>query len=581
MTFHEHLVELRNSIVKVALALVLGFFACWSFRVELFDVLAGPISRALADNGIYHYQAIEVTESILVYLKTSFVFSVLVTSPYTFYQFWSFVSPALESREKEFVIPVTVFTVLFFFIGAAFSYQVILPFVTDWLTKLSLEGGNVEVMVTLQNAYSTSFLFLIMFGLVFELPLVIFFLSLFRIVTAKGLISFFRYFVVLSVIIGAVLTPPDPISQALMAIPLNVLYAFGILIAWGVERSREKAGDGPAPSAGLTLTRLMGSSILLLAIAGGLIVLFIESLPERDLVRALPETTSWAVGGNPAVLAAEAPVQEALRGPAGAGGWARALAEAEINPALCREAAVVSLTSGDTAIVLRAPGLGGRAGDLEGVHATALDEDTIALGDPGAVDALSAVATNSSPALVPSEEEARLLSQLRTTGPLWVWVPTGEGRQTELTDPVVARHAAAIGGWLHLGETPRLAFHVHGAGRESADALEAELGALGRVASASSASTGTDALTDVLARLAGELERHAVGSRKARFAAIAREIAALREPAKTSARSWMAPLELSQSGWSLRRDDRRLILTSSLDDEGTTRVFTRAMGLLE
>ena len=217
MTFQEHLVELRNRIVRIALALMLGFFACWSFRVELFDLLAGPISHALADNGIYHYQAIEVTESIMVYLKTSFVFSILLTSPYTFYQFWSFVSPALESREKGFVIPVTIFTVVFFLIGAAFSYQIILPFVTDWLTKLSLEGGQVEVMVTLQNAYSTSFVFLIMFGLVFELPLVIFFLSLFGIVTAKGLISFFRYFVVLSVIIGAILTPPDPISQALMA----------------------------------------------------------------------------------------------------------------------------------------------------------------------------------------------------------------------------------------------------------------------------------------------------------------------------------------------------------------------------
>ena len=173
MTFQEHLVELRTRIIRTAMALGLGFFVCWSFRVELFDLLAGPISRALADNGIYQYQAIQVTESITVYLKTSFVFSVLLTSPFTFYQFWAFVSPALESREKEFVIPVTAFTVIFFLIGAAFSYQIILPFVTDWLTKLSLDGGHVEVMVTLQNAYSTSFVFLLMFGLVFELPLVI------------------------------------------------------------------------------------------------------------------------------------------------------------------------------------------------------------------------------------------------------------------------------------------------------------------------------------------------------------------------------------------------------------------------
>ena len=98
MSFQEHLIELRSRIVRAAFALVLGFFVCWSFRVELFDILAGPISRALADNGIYQYQAIQVTESIIVYLKTSFVFSVLLTSPYTFYQFWSFISPALQSQ---------------------------------------------------------------------------------------------------------------------------------------------------------------------------------------------------------------------------------------------------------------------------------------------------------------------------------------------------------------------------------------------------------------------------------------------------------------------------------------------------
>ena len=101
------------------------------------------------------------------------------------------------------------------------------------------------------------------------------------------------------------------------------------------------------------------------------------------------------------------------------------------------------------------------------------------------------------------------------------------------------------------------------------------------MASATSANTETDALLAVVARLTTELEHHAVGSRKARFSAIAREIAMLRKPAKTSAASWTTPLELSPSGWSLRRDDRRLILTSSLDAEGTTKVFTRAMSLLE
>jgi sec-independent protein translocase protein TatC len=581
MTFQEHLIELRNRIVRVALALMLGFFVCWSFRVELFDLLAGPISRALADNGIYQYQAIQVTESIIVYLKTSFVFSILLTSPYTFYQFWSFISPAMQAQEKEFIIPVTAFTVIFFLIGAAFSYQVILPFVTDWLTKLSLEGGQVEVMVTLENAYSTSFVFLLMFGLVFELPLVIFFLSLFQIVTAQGLIAFFRYFVVLSVIIGAVLTPPDPISQALMAIPLNVLYAFGILIAWGVERSRENAAEGETPNAGLTLTRLMGSSLLLLAIAGGLIGLFIESLPQRDLVHTLPPQTHYAIGGNPSVLASEAAVQEALRDTTALSAWGEALSSAAIDLTACREAALVGLPGNMSALILRAPGLGARASAIEDLSAAALDDETIAIGDDAAVQALVQTARGEQGALIPTEEEGRLLVHLRTTGPLWVWLPTVEDTPTELTDPVVARHASAVGGSIHLGETPRLSFFAHAAGRESADALEAQLGALGRVASAMSSDSDNAALLNVLSDLTTEMERHAVGARKARFTLIADRLKALKKPDQTRGSTWLAPLKLSTTGWSLQRDDRRLVLTSSLDSDALRGVFTRALALLE
>ena len=489
-------------------------------------------------------------------------------------------SPALQSQEKEFIIPVTAFTVIFFLIGAAFSYQIILPFVTDWLTKLSLEGGQVEVMVTLQNAYSTSFIFLLMFGLVFELPLVIFFLSLFEIVTARGLVAFFRYFVVLSVVIGAILTPPDPISQGLMAIPLNILYAFGILIAWGVERSRENAKEGETPNAGLTLTRLMGSSLLLLGIAAGLVVLFMESLPQRDLAYAMPQETRYAIGANPSVLASEGAVQEALRSADGLGAWSDALEAAEIDPSQCREAALVGISGGHQALVLRAPALARKAAALEGFSVAILDEETLAIGDDEATRALQATARGEAEALEPTEEEGRLLTRLRTTGPLWAWLPTTTERPTELTDPVVAKHARAVGGSLHIGDTPRLSFITHASGRESADALEAQLGALGRVVSAMSANAQNDALLNIVSALTTELEQHAVGSRKARFEAIGARLSALKTPDPTRGSAWLAPLELSTTGWSLQRDERRLSLSSSLDSEALKRVFAKVLELL-
>ena len=312
MSFTEHLGELRSRLVRSAAVLFVGFLVCWSFRIELFAFLAEPISRALADNGVYHFHAIHITESILVYMKTSFAAAILLTSPITFYQAWSFVSPGLLRKERGFLIPVTVFTVIFFLIGAAFAYQVILPFITDWLTKLTTEGGQAVVMVTLQNAFSTALIFLVMFGLVFELPLVIFFLALFGLVSARGLSRFFRYFIVLSFVVSAMLTPPDPISQLLMALPLNVLYAFGILVAWGVERSRESEGE--SSSAGATLMRLMGASLLLLGVAGFLVYTFIQSLPQRDLHRLIPGDVEWVIHANPAALTGQDDLGRAATG---------------------------------------------------------------------------------------------------------------------------------------------------------------------------------------------------------------------------------------------------------------------------
>ena len=112
-----------------------------------------------------------------------------------------------------------------------------------------------------------------------------------------------------------------------------------------------------------------------------------------------------------------------------------------------------------------------------------------------------ATARGEAEALEPTEEEGRLLTRLRTTGPLWAWLPTTTERPTELTDPVVAKHARAVGGSLHIGDTPRLSFITHASGRESADALEAQLGALGRVVSAMSANAQNDALLNIVSAL--------------------------------------------------------------------------------
>jgi sec-independent protein translocase protein TatC len=561
MSFTDHLTELRTRLVRSAIALLLGFFVCWSFRIELFSFLAEPISRALADNGVYQFHAIHLTESILVYLKTSFAAAVILTSPLTFYQAWSFVSPGLLSKERGFLIPVTLFTVIFFLIGAAFAYQVILPFITDWLTKLTTEGGQAVVMITLQNAFSTALIFLVMFGLVFELPLVIFFLSLFGLVSAKGLIGFFRYFVVLSFVASAMLTPPDPISQVLMALPLNILYAFGILVAWGVERSRNAEGEGP--SAGATLTRLMGASLLLLGLAGFLVVSFVRSLPQKDLVDLVPGESAWIIHANPAALSGQDDLGRAAANALAGSSWLKALEESGVEIAEVREAALVSDDEGASALMIRQVGLGDRGVTLDEkseLRSVRLDPDTVAIGEASMVQKIARIADGTDSSAAMNDEDDRLVSALRTTGPLWAWVPNPAGAP-DLLGAQIAAEAASAGAAITGGERPRVMLRIHGRDVNGAVLLESKLDQVRAQASAKGALDVE--LERALRALIREVSREAKPERKRRLKAIGERLSAS-SMATSSGVPAISSLEDAASAWTLHREGTRTTLAADL-----------------
>ena len=561
MSFTDHLTELRTRLVRSAIALLLGFFVCWSFRIELFSMLAEPISRALADNGVYQFHAIHITESILVYLKTSFAAAVILTCPLTFYQAWSFVSPGLLSKERGFLIPVTVFTVIFFLIGAAFAYQVILPFITDWLTKLTTEGGQAVVMITLQNAFSTALIFLVMFGLVFELPLVIFFLSLFGLVSARGLIRFFRYFVVLSFVASAMLTPPDPISQVLMALPLNILYAFGILVAWGVERSRN--AEGETPSAGATLTRLMGASLLLLGLAGFLIVSFVRSLPQKDLIELVPGESAWVIHANPAALSGQDDLGRAAAGALAGSPWVKALAKSGVAIDQVREAAMVCDDDGVSAVMIRQQGLGDRGVTLDEkseLWTARLDPDTVAIGDATMVQKIARIADGTDSPAAMNDEDDRLVSALRTAGPLWAWLPNPAGAPG-LLGTQIAGEAAAAGAAITNGERSRVILKIHGKSVERAVLLESHLD---QVRAQASAKGSLDVeLERAVRALIREVSRESPPERKRRLAVIEERLAKSSESSSSDVPAIMS-LEEAASAWTLHRDGTRTMLGADL-----------------
>lgn len=241
MSFRDHLIELRSRIMRASIGVVLAFFVAWAFHVELYAWLSAPVRNALADNNLFAIKALQITESIEVYMKLSLVGGIFLASPWVFYQMWAFVAPGLLDREKRLMVPVLSGSVACFVLGAAFCYLVVLPFMTDFLIKLTIEAPGMTLEPTLASTVAFSTLMLLAFGAVFELPLVLYVLAALGLVTPKGLLGFYRYWIVISFVIGAVLTPtPDPINQTLMSAPLVLLYGVGVGVAWLVQRQPEQ-----------------------------------------------------------------------------------------------------------------------------------------------------------------------------------------------------------------------------------------------------------------------------------------------------------------------------------------------------
>ena len=246
MAFTEHLGELRDRLLKSVVAVTIAFFVAYGFHEELFKILAAPILEGLRAHGIYKLQALQVTETIVVYLQASLVGSVILSVPYVFFQIWSFVAPGLHPRERGAVLPVAGLVSAFFLLGIAFCYFVFLPMVVDFLVDFTVGTGDIALLPTVENTFSLTTTFLLIFGLVFEMPLIMFFVSALGMVTSRTFLKFARHFIVIAFIVAAVFTPPDPLSQLLMAVPLCALYMVGVAFAWAGGALRRSGEHGLA-----------------------------------------------------------------------------------------------------------------------------------------------------------------------------------------------------------------------------------------------------------------------------------------------------------------------------------------------
>jgi len=236
MSLMEHLRELRLRLVRVLIMVILGFFACYAVSDALFGELIKPLTASMPPGSKLIFTSIP--EAFFVHVKVGFVASVFLTSPYTFYQIWAFVAPGLYEEERRNIVPLAAFSAFFFLSGASFCYFLVFPLAFDFFMGYATD--TILPMPSLDAYLGFSLKLLIAFGFIFEMPLFAFFLARIGVLTAEHLRRWRKYAVLSSVIVGALLTPPDVISQLIMAGAILVLYEASIWIVAAAQKRPKK-----------------------------------------------------------------------------------------------------------------------------------------------------------------------------------------------------------------------------------------------------------------------------------------------------------------------------------------------------
>ncbi len=227
--FSSHLEELRRRLIICMLAWVGGFGLCYGFAQELFEFISLPVRASLPQGSSLVF--IHATEPFFTFLKISAVAGFLLALPIVLWQIWAFVAPALYPGEKHLAIPFVLSGCACFGLGAYFGFTFVFPVIFTFLINLGLGAGGTEAMLSMGGYLAMSTRLLFAFGLVFELPIVIFFLARLGVVDHIWLGKNRRYAFVFAFVIGATLTPPDVFSQISIALPFILLYEVGIWVA--------------------------------------------------------------------------------------------------------------------------------------------------------------------------------------------------------------------------------------------------------------------------------------------------------------------------------------------------------------
>ncbi len=242
--FLSHLEELRKRLIACAIGAGAGFVISYIFAERLFQLLILPLQAQMPEGDRLIYT--NLPEMFFTYLKSAMVSGILVTSPFIFYQLWMFIAPGLYRKERKYVIPFVICSTILFVGGSMFGYFVVFPFGFKFFLGFSNE--SIQALPSVKQYFSFAIKLLFAFGVVFELPVVVFFLAKIGIVTSELMRKKRKYAILLTFVFAAILTPPDVITQCMMAGPLIVLYEISIIIAKIAGRKKvteeEKAEEG-------------------------------------------------------------------------------------------------------------------------------------------------------------------------------------------------------------------------------------------------------------------------------------------------------------------------------------------------
>jgi len=226
-TFLSHLVELRTRLVRAIVAVVVVLLCLVPWAKNIYALLAAPLLRALPKGATMI--ATDVTGTFFVPLKVTLMAAFLLALPYVLWQVWAFVAPGLYHHEKRLAVPVIVSSFVFFLIGMSFAYFFVFPIAFGFFAAYAPEG--VTMMTDIDKYLSFVLTMFVAFGITFEVPVVVIVLVRMRMVTLEKLRSIRSYVIVGAFVVGAIFTPPDVVSQLLLAVPLWLLYEFGMLMA--------------------------------------------------------------------------------------------------------------------------------------------------------------------------------------------------------------------------------------------------------------------------------------------------------------------------------------------------------------